>query len=136
MIAHHTIAEEARALIGTRFRHQGRDPEVGLDCVGLVLAAHAAAGIEIEAPADYPRHPDARELSGLLNQEFERLLPGMPWGPGDVLQLREDGNRYGRHVAICAHDGAMIVADARTGVRTRAIRSGAVEAAFRHREVD
>jgi cell wall-associated NlpC family hydrolase len=29
----------ARALVGTRFRLQGRDPRTGLDCVGLVLEA-------------------------------------------------------------------------------------------------
>jgi hypothetical protein len=38
----HRIASRARALVGVRFRPQGRDPLVGLDCVG---AAAAAAGI-------------------------------------------------------------------------------------------
>ena len=31
----------ARALLGTRFVAQGRDPAIGLDCVGLALLAYA-----------------------------------------------------------------------------------------------
>lgn len=33
--------ERARAMVGCKFRPQGRDPATGLDCVGLVLAAFA-----------------------------------------------------------------------------------------------
>ena len=33
------IAAAARALVGVPFRLQGRDPALGLDCVGLVGAA-------------------------------------------------------------------------------------------------
>ncbi|HEX8449225.1 MAG TPA: peptidoglycan endopeptidase [Allosphingosinicella sp.] len=47
----HRIARRARALVGTRFRPQGRDPMLGLDCVGA-----AAAAAELPAgrlPSDY-----------------------------------------------------------------------------------
>ena len=37
------IAAAARALVGVPFRLQGRDPALGLDCVGLVGAAMRAA---------------------------------------------------------------------------------------------
>ncbi|MET1113245.1 MAG: peptidoglycan endopeptidase [Allosphingosinicella sp.] len=33
------IARRARALVGVRFRPQGRDPGAGLDCVGAAAAA-------------------------------------------------------------------------------------------------
>lgn len=46
------IVARARALIGVRFRPQGRSREAGLDCIGLVAAA-------LEAPA-----PDDYRLSG------------------------------------------------------------------------
>lgn len=49
------ILAAAHRLVGVRFRPQGCDPETGLDCVGLVWAAHAAAGCPIARPADYPR---------------------------------------------------------------------------------
>jgi hypothetical protein len=35
----HRIARRARALVGVRFRPQGRDPMHGLDCVGAAAAA-------------------------------------------------------------------------------------------------
>lgn len=45
------IAARARALVGTRFRPQGRDPDHGLDCVGTVAFA---CGIPSErVPRDY-----------------------------------------------------------------------------------
>jgi cell wall-associated NlpC family hydrolase len=44
----------ARAMVGVRFRPQGRDPGTGLDCVGLVWAAYAAAGCTLRSPRDYP----------------------------------------------------------------------------------
>lgn len=47
----HRIARRARALVGVRFRPQGRDPMLGLDCVG---AAAAAADIPTDRlPRDY-----------------------------------------------------------------------------------
>ena len=41
-------------MIGARFRPQGCDPATGLDCVGLVWAAYAAAGRRLTRPAAYP----------------------------------------------------------------------------------
>lgn len=48
------IFEAARGLVGTRFRLHGREAATGLDCVGLVMASHARAGIILyPAPDDY-----------------------------------------------------------------------------------
>lgn len=41
-------------MVGVPFRPQGRDRLAGLDCVGLVWAAYAAAGRVLLAPCDYP----------------------------------------------------------------------------------
>lgn len=38
------VVAAARALVGTRFRWQGREAATGLDCVGLVALALAGAG--------------------------------------------------------------------------------------------
>ena len=46
--------EAAKALVGVRFRLQGRDVRHGLDCVGLIWAAYAGAGVPLVAPEDYP----------------------------------------------------------------------------------
>jgi lipoprotein Spr len=59
------IAARACALVGARFRPQGRDPELGLDCVGT---AALAAGI----PAD--RVPRDYALRGQALVEIEHRL--------------------------------------------------------------
>ena len=41
-------------MVGVPFRAQGRDPRYGLDCVGLVWAAYAAAGRVLTVPGGYP----------------------------------------------------------------------------------
>lgn len=48
-----TLAKAASHFIGCPFRLHGRDPELGLDCVGLVAAAIAAAGGRPEGPSGY-----------------------------------------------------------------------------------
>lgn len=47
------LAEAALRLVGTRFRLHGREPETGLDCVGLVAAAMRGAGYAPHAPEGY-----------------------------------------------------------------------------------
>ena len=44
----------ALTLVGTPFRFHGHAPATGLDCVGLVVAAHRAAGVvPVAVPQDY-----------------------------------------------------------------------------------
>lgn len=80
------IAAAARALIGTRFRWHGRVPESGLDCVGLVAAAHRGAGLAL------PALPDRYARCGLDCDAAERWMSAAglargdgPARPGDVL---------------------------------------------------
>lgn len=47
-------------MVGVRFRLQGCDPATGLDCVGLVWAAYAAAGVRLARPHGYPLRGWAR----------------------------------------------------------------------------
>lgn len=47
------FAEAAEALVGKRFVLHGRNPEHGLDCVGLVAAALRKCGTEPRIPAGY-----------------------------------------------------------------------------------
>lgn len=78
------IARRARALVGIRFRPQGRDPMLGLDCVG---AAAAAAGI----PAGRLRGDYALRGQHLAAIEHElgelgcRPVPPERAAAGDVL---------------------------------------------------
>ena len=65
----------ARDLVGTRFRLQGRDPATGLDCIGVITAAYAAAGVRLAAIEDYPLRgvPVERALAVLANLPVERV---------------------------------------------------------------
>ncbi len=45
-------------LVGVRFRLHGREPATGLDCVGLVAAAYAAAGFRVGVVPDNYRMRD------------------------------------------------------------------------------
>jgi cell wall-associated NlpC family hydrolase len=55
------IIVAVRACVGTRFRVQGRVPGLGLDCVGVVLVAAAAAGMMVAPPLAYALAADNRE---------------------------------------------------------------------------
>lgn len=59
------VAEAALALVGTRFVLGGRDPAIGLDCVGLVSVALARMGRGVHAPTGY----------GLRNRSIAHWLP-------------------------------------------------------------
>ena len=52
-----TIADEAIKLVGTRFVHQGSDPQIGLDCRGLVVAAGRLAGVVLPVGPAYGQQP-------------------------------------------------------------------------------
>jgi hypothetical protein len=87
------IAARACALVGTRFRPQGRDPDHGLDCVGT---AAFACGIPSErVPRDYA-------LRGQTLPEIERRLRGLGCRPvagkalrlGDVVVCRAGPAQY------------------------------------------
>lgn len=70
-------AERARALIGVRFRAQGRDPAIGLDCIGLAAIAYRLRDV----PRDYALRggdPDvlAEALAWYGFERAERARPG------------------------------------------------------------
>lgn len=98
MATRQDILGEARALVGVRFRHQGRDARLGLDCVGLVAVIGKRLGLPLQDRADYSRQPDGRliehlERGGLLRVE-------RPPVPGDVLVFEYNARGVPEHVAI------------------------------------
>lgn len=93
-------AASARALVGTRFRAQGRGGE-GLDCVGVVLATY---GIEDRAlRADYRMSgPHDAELRSAIERHFRRL-PAPQLRSGDLLLLKVSAQQL--HLAVKTASG-------------------------------
>jgi lipoprotein Spr len=94
----------ARALIGVRFRPQGRSPETGLDCIGLVAAAMGVPDV----PRDYALRGASSErlAAGLI---AAGLRPVAPARPGDVLAMTAGPGQL--HIGIVS-DGGLIHGDA------------------------
>jgi lipoprotein Spr len=92
------ILARARALVGVRFRAQGRSPETGLDCVGLVAEAVGAE----EVPSGYPlRGGCADQLAAHL--KAAGLEPTSEMRAGDVLVLAPGPAQL--HLGIFTGDG-------------------------------
>lgn len=51
------LVKAARRYLGVPFRHRGRNPKVGVDCVGLPLRCYLDHGIEIPDVKKYGREP-------------------------------------------------------------------------------
>jgi hypothetical protein len=94
------VAARACALVGTRFRPQGRCAE-GLDCVGLVLAA---CGLPADAVRrNYRLSGDhLGELESELRKHLEPVRSADSHA-GDVLLLRLAHERY--HLAVRTNAG-------------------------------
>jgi cell wall-associated NlpC family hydrolase len=90
----------ARAYLGVPFLHQGRDPRVGIDCVGLLVQSAKDCGWESLLAHDftgYARNPAHGELERRLRDALGRPPACCP-RPGDVVSIDFKGQT--RHVAI------------------------------------
>ena len=99
------IIAEARAWIGTPYRHQGSLRSVGCDCLGLVRGVwRALNGSEPEATPAYT--PDWAEASGAeslaeaARRHLVELEDPRAFAPGDVLLFRYSNRYPAKHAAI------------------------------------
>jgi lipoprotein Spr len=82
------IVARARALIGTRFRPQGRDPEHGLDCIGVAMMAMGVPKERVRGDYIIPAGSNADEInSEIAALGFIRISPAAA-GAGDLLLVR------------------------------------------------
>lgn len=97
-----TIAARAQALVGTRFRPQGRDPALGLDCVGT---AAAAAGVPPErVRRDYAlRGEHLAEIEHGLCDLGCMPVVGQVVEPGDVMVCAAGPAQF--HLVIATRSG-------------------------------
>ena len=89
-----------RALVGTRFRPQGRDA-CGLDCVGLAIETY---GIPAEAVRrNYKLRGDHRCEIELGLRKYFRRVSGRDAKPGDLMLLRVASDQL--HLAVRTEGG-------------------------------
>lgn len=109
------IVAAARSAIGARFRLHGRDPALGLDCVGLVVLAVRAGGGTTVAPDGYAlRSGDADAVAAMI--VAAGLVTANDRWPGDVLLCRAGPGQLHLAIdggAVCDQpSGSIIHADA------------------------
>src|SRR5262245_54289062 len=99
------IVAEARAWIGTPYRHQASVKGIGCDCLGLVRGVwRGLLGAEPEVAPPYAR--DWAEASGqesLAEAAARHLVPLAEldkFSPGDVLLFRYRERYAAKHAAI------------------------------------
>lgn len=97
--ARHELAIAAADLVGTPFRLHGRDPKLGLDCIGLVAASLTAIGTRCNPPRGYRLRNtcifhwlDCAIQSGLVETEE-------PIASGDVILVQPGPGQH--HLLIC-----------------------------------
>lgn len=100
-----SVVASARALVGCRYRPQGRDPLTGLDCVGVVFSVF---GLSADAaPRNYKaRSFRFREAVDLIAAHFLKVAED---GPGDLLLMAPSRDQL--HLAV-ATDRGFVHADA------------------------
>lgn len=100
----HPIVQQARQMIGTRFRHRGRR-DSGVDCVGLGVVAFRACGVDVPDFRLYGREPHADGLVQRIREALGTEVACAPVmriqiRPGDVLVFRFDVQPH--HVGLAA----------------------------------
>ena len=93
----------ARDCVGTRFRHQGRMPGFGLDCVGLLVHVMQRLSLSDYDYAHYGRLPFAGSLEQHLIQAGLRPIDHSQTRLADVLLFRFDGGP--QHVGLKSEQG-------------------------------
>lgn len=125
------LAAAASKFIGVAFRLSGRDPTVGLDCIGLVVASLRAIGIQVADPAGYALRNRAIGRWLKCAGQSSLTLVRAPIERGDVLMVRTGPQQH--HVLIADTPATAIHAHAglRRVVRQPLAKGQRVEAHWR-----
>lgn len=106
------IVAEARAWVGTPYRHQASLKGVGCDCLGLVRGVwRAVLGAEPELPPAYSADWAEASFEESLADAATRHLVSIPLESaraGDVLLFRWRANLPAKHAAILVSDDRMV----------------------------
>lgn len=93
------VVREAKALLGVPYRHQGRDPETGIDCVGLPVIIVRRLGGAVEDYTAYQMEPDGRTLLDYVRRNCDPVFNDMRLGDLLVFYFRRR-RELPQHVGI------------------------------------
>lgn len=99
----------ARSMLGVPWRHQGRDPAVGIDCAGLLELAYEVTPDNFTVA--YGRHPHGDLITKRMEFNFGPAIDDEP-RVGDAVTLGFGFNGVVRHVGIIGdyiHGGLSII---------------------------
>lgn len=104
------LARAAARYIGVRFRLNGRDPETGLDCIGLLACSLEAIGEAPAVPEGYAlRNSEIQRWIGCAKQSGFVRASGS-FQAGDVLVTKPGPGQH--HLVIAANNCEVIHAHA------------------------
>lgn len=76
MIDRLDVVREARAWLGTPWRHQGRRKGIGVDCVGFIAEVARSVGLmDVQEAANYRRRPNGQTLRSKLDAYLIAIQP-------------------------------------------------------------
>ncbi len=104
------FARAAEALAGCRFVLHGRNPETGLDCVGVVAAALAATGRKVRLPNGYPLRQSSTDPFVAQAARCGLAPADGPALAGDVLLFKVGPCQF--HLGVAGTIGGLVHAHA------------------------
>jgi len=104
----------ARTCVGRPFRHQGRDPEQGLDCVGLIVYVAKTIGLTGFDHKNYKRIPGKAAISRYAKIAGFEQCPKTEMIPGNIVILKL--GKYLEHAAIISDRGIIHACEKYGGV--------------------
>jgi len=104
MATRQEIVGAARSMVGVPWKHQGRNPTAGVDCVGLVVLTGQLSGVTVYDTANYQRHAKNYDFVTHFVDAGCVAKPIKDRRLGDVLIFND--KTFPAHVGIMA-DGAL-----------------------------
>lgn len=95
-------------LVQVPFVHHGRDPYVGLDCLGFVFWLYREVGVSLDhldqpyGNRDMRRSSRERVIALKMEREFIRVHPLGPFQDGDLVMLGQPDSRI--HLGVIIGD--------------------------------
>jgi cell wall-associated NlpC family hydrolase len=103
VITREALIAEARSWVETPFHAQARLKGVGVDCIGVIVGAARALGLELADERAYPLRPNGTLLRE-LNRRLERIDA---LEPACVVAMQWVDEREPHHVAL--YTGATLI---------------------------